>query len=146
MRRPAHASFALLSASLVLVSTLTACASRPAQGGRSALAVSSARPAIVFGNHIEAVQQGETLREFLLRRAPNALRLRDPIAAASTSPFEPPIGIYINGNFAGGVEVLESILATDVITVRRLTASAMPVTIARHHSDGILDIRLRMRD
>lgn len=145
MRRSAHAPFALLSSSLVLLATLTACASRPAPGGRSALAISSIRPALILGNQVEPVQQGETLREFFLRRAPNALHLRDPIARTN-SPFDPPIGVYINGSFAGGTEVLQSILATDVLTVRRLSASAMPVSIARHHSDGIVDIRLRMRN
>jgi len=57
--------------------------------------------------------------------------------------MDPPIGVYIDGTFFGGPEVLQTILATHVRSVRRLSMSQTSVGIDRHHSDGIIEVRLR---
>ena len=128
------------TAALVLL-LLTACATTP----RSAQLVPFDAN-LVFGTDLGSMP-GRSLYDALLHRNPSFVRVRGISAASALTsrgvPSDAAIGVYINGSFSGGVEALQTLRATDVLSVRRLSPAEAASRMARRHSNGALLVTLR---
>ncbi len=133
-----------------------ACASGPsssrlsttgAQPLASTIASSGARPThghLLTGSFATEYFSGETLYDVLRRRAPLYLRPRPMVGAELTGRNE-PIAVYIDGNFAGSLEVLQSLPAYVVFAVDRMSASEATIKFGPKHDSGALIVTLVRR-
>lgn len=87
---------------------------------------------------------GETLFEALARNRPLLIHVRQ-YGLTARSRFVDPIGVYINGSFAGGLETLRSIPADQVYSVRRLRGLDAMNQFAGRFTDGALEVTLLRR-
>ena len=132
-----------------------ACASGPSSSARlsstgspaptplaSPASSTPSRGYLMTGSFVTEYFTGETLYEVLRRRAPLYLRSRpNPSAQASAIPTD-PISVYINGNFSGSLEVLNSIPATEVFAVDRISATDAAMRFGPKNTGGALLVTL----
>ncbi len=87
---------------------------------------------------------GESLHDVLRRTHPRFLQSRDVTA---TMPLlgEDIIGVYINGTFAGGLDVLSTIPAQHVLAVERVRSADAVNRYARRHRGHALEVSLLQR-
>ena len=132
-----------------------ACATAPASSRSSVVNKESAvaplaapsansltRGTLLTGNLPTEYYSGETLADVLRRRAPIYLRPRGGESGAFTGRAD-PIAVYINGNFAGPLDVLASIPAYDVHSVQRVSATESMMRFGPKHNNGVLMVTLR---
>jgi hypothetical protein len=137
-----------------------ACASGPSSSARLSSTNSETAPApvanraassplrgyLMTGSFATEYFAGETLYEVLRRRAPLYLRPRaNPTAEVSTHGID-PISVYINGNFSGSLEVLQSIPATEVFAVDRISATDAAMRFGPRNTGGALLVTLVRHD
>ena len=130
-----------------------ACASGPSssrlsttgtQPLASSIASSDARPShghLRTGTFATEYYSGETLYDVLRRRAPLYLRPR-PTPGAEINGRNDPIAVYIDGNFAGSIEALQSIPAYVVVSVDRMSAAEATLKFGPRHDSGALIVTL----
>ena len=132
-----------------------ACASGPSSSSRlsasgtaprpAALASSSAGPTrgvILTGSHPTEYFGGETLYDVLRLRAPIYLKPRAG-ASVETSVHAEPLAVYIDGAFAGTLDVLQLLPAHTVFSVDRLSSTeAMQRYGSRNNSSGALVVTM----
>jgi hypothetical protein len=133
-----------------------ACASAPSNARLSTtgtqpiapmtLATSSAgntstRGHILTGSFSTEYFGGETLYDVLRRRAPIYLRAR-PNPATELTGRADPISVFLDGNFVGSLEVLQSIPAYEVVSVTRITEVEAVTRFGAKHNSGALLVSL----
>jgi hypothetical protein len=119
-------------------------------GSAPALAVANASAAsgrgfILTGQFPTEYYSGETLADVLRRRAPLYLRPR-PNPSADFNRTADPIAVYIDGSFAGSLDVLQLIPAYEVIGVERLAASEATIRFGPRHNSGALLVKMVKHD
>lgn len=137
-----------------------ACATAPSStrltstptGGNAPLVASSSSAGtasssghLVTGSFLTPYFSGETLYDVLRRRVPLYLRSR-PNPTSELSGHNDPIAVYINGNFSGSLEVLQSIPAYDVFSVNKMSAGEAAIRFGPKHNGGALLVTLVRRD
>jgi hypothetical protein len=100
---------------------------------------------LVTGSFLTPYFSGETLYDVLRRRAPLYLRSR-PNPSSELSGRDDPIAVYINGSFSGSLDVLQSIQAYDVLSVKRMSAGEAAIRFGPKHSGGALLVTLVRHD
>jgi hypothetical protein len=106
----------------------------------------ASRGYLMTGSFATEYFSGETLFDVLRRRAPLYLRSRpNPTAELSTHGVD-PIAVYINGNFSGSLEVLQSIPASDVFSVDRISATDAAMRFGPKTGSGALLVTLVRHD
>jgi hypothetical protein len=108
-------SIMLLAAGCLLASA-SACAPVTSTSQYPTLRSLSRSEQYVLGE--SRIVAGETLYDALRRTRPNLLRVRPVTGSSSYFPGD-VIGVYINGTYAGGMEVLHTLAASNVASVRR---------------------------
>lgn len=111
----------------------------------AATATTSTNGHLITGSFITPYFSGETLFDVLRRRAPLYLRTR-PNPSSQFGGREDPIAVYINGNFSGSLEVLQSIPAYDVFSVNRLSGGEATIRYGPKHNAGALLVTLVHHD
>jgi len=79
--------------------------------------------------------------DVLRRRAPIYLRPR-PNPVAELTGRADPIAVYLDGNFAGSLEVLQSIPAHEVVSVTRISDVEAVTRYGAKHNNGALLVTL----
>jgi hypothetical protein len=97
---------------------------------------------VIIADAPETTHGGESLYDLLRRTAPAYLRSRVG-QSDSTPQFDPSIGVYVDGFFAGGIEALQTIAAVNVLSIRRITAAEMGSSYTRKHASGVLEVKLK---
>lgn len=87
---------------------------------------------------------GESLLDVLRRTHPRFLQSRD-ITVSSPRLGEDIIGVYLNGTFAGGLEILSTIPAHLVLSVERIRSADAANRYARKHRGHALEVSLLQR-
>jgi len=100
---------------------------------------------LVTGQFLTEYYSGETLADVLRRRAPLYLRPR-PNPSAEFSRTTDPIAVYIDGSFAGSLDVLQLIPANEVFGVERLAAADATMRFGPRHNSGALLVRMVKHD
>jgi hypothetical protein len=146
MRRVAAA---VLSTALLVA---TACASSGSAGGGGSRLESAASPRHVAPVVLATrsmipratldIDPSLSLYDVVGRYWPQVLRpsMQETFAP---DPRGDIVGVYIDGNFAGGQEALRGIRASAVASIRRLTRSEEYVKWGKSHAGGALDISFR---
>ena len=147
MRSASPALFlcALACASAPSASRLSTTGAQPATVTLGSAAPTSVRGQIVTGSFMSEYYGGETLYDVLRRRAPLYLRPR-PMPSAEIPGRSDPIAVYINGSFSGGLEALNTIPASTVFAVDRLSAVDATIRFGAKHNSGALMVTLARRD
>jgi hypothetical protein len=105
----------------------------------------STRGHIQTGSFSTEYFSGETLYDVLRRRAPIYLRARANPTAELTGRAD-PIAVYLDGNFAGSLEVLQSIPAYEVVSVKRISDVEATTRYGPRHNSGALLVTLVRHD
>jgi len=132
---PASTSARLSSAPSPDASTLALAGTSSASG----------RGYLLTGQVLTEYFGGETLADVLRRRAPLYLRPR-PNPSAEFNRTNDPIAVYIDGSFAGSLDVLQLIPAHEVIGVERLAAAEATIRYGPRHNSGALLVRMVKHD
>jgi hypothetical protein len=111
----------------------------------TATSATSGRGTMITGSFITEYFNGETLHDVLRRRAPLYLRAR-PNPSADLTGRADPIAVYINRSFSGSLEVLQSIPASEVFSVERISAVDAVSRYGSKHNSGALLVTLVRRD
>ena len=101
----------------------------------------SVRGHILTGSFTTEYYGGETVYDVLRRRAPIYLRPR-PNPVAELNGRADPIAVYLDGNFAGSLEVLQSIPAQEVVSVTRISDVEAVTRFGAKHNSGALLLTL----
>jgi len=90
-----------------------------------------------YERHENAYMAIERLRPFFLATRPSAADVRGII---------PHINVFIDGYFAGDLDVLKAIPASSIESVERLQPSMAYATLGAYHAgEGVIMVRLRCR-
>jgi hypothetical protein len=111
----------------------------------SSTGTASSRGHILTGSFSTEYFGGETLYDVLRRRAPIYLRAR-PNPGTELTGRADPISVYLDGNFAGSLEVLQSIPAHEVVSVNRISGVEAVTRYGTRHNSGALLVTLVRRD
>jgi len=135
-----------------------ACASGPSSSRLSTTGAQSVAPAfassstsrpgrgvILTGSFSTEYFSGETLFDVLRLRAPLYLRPRPIPGQEFIGGGGDPVAVYIDNNFAGGYEPLQSIPAYAVFSVDRISATEAAMKFGPRHSNGAILVRLVRR-
>ena len=106
---------------------------------------STGRGSLLTGSFSTEYFAGETLADVLRLRAPLYLRPRPNSSMGNTGGAD-PVAVYINGSFAGNLEVLSSIPAREVFSVNRMAAADAMIKYGQRHTGGALLITLVRHD
>ena len=132
-----------------------ACASGPSSSRLSTTGTQSVAPAfasssgagrgvILTGSFTTEYFSGETLFDVLRLRAPLYLRPR-PIPGQEFTGGGDAVAVYIDNNFAGGYEALQSLPAYAVFSVDRISATEAAMKYGPKHSNGAILVTLARR-
>ena len=90
-----------------------------------------------YATHENAYSAIERLRPFFLATRPSA---------ADVHGIMPHINVFIDGYFAGDIDILKAIPASSIESVERLQPSMAFATLGAYHAgEGVLMVRLRCR-
>jgi len=118
--------------------------SQPHAGSLAAPAPAVAtRGTIITGSFTTEYFLGENLHDVLRRRAPLYLRPRS-VASLDTDRGD-PIAVYIDGSFAGSLDVLTLIPASEVLSVKRMPGTEAMVKFGPKHGNGALIVTMIRR-
>lgn len=101
------------------------------------------RGTIITGSFTTEYFLGENLHDVLRRRAPLYLRPRS--VASFDSERGDPIAVYIDGSFAGSLDVLTLIPASEVYSVKRMPGTEAMVKFGPKHGNGALIVTMIRR-
>ena len=119
--------------------------SQPNAGSLAAPAAASrTRGTIITGSFTTEYFLGENLHDVLRRRVPLYLRPRS-IASFDVSGNGDPIAVYIDGSFAGSLDVLSLIPASEVVSVKRMPGTEAMVKFGPKHGNGALLVTMIRR-
>ena len=107
----------------------------------SSTGTASSRGHIQTGSFSTEYFSGETLYDVLRRRAPIYLRAR-PNPVTELTGRADPIAVYLDGNFTGSLEVLQSIPAHEVVSVTRISDVEAVTRFGTRHNSGALLVTL----
>jgi hypothetical protein len=116
----------------------------PASAFASSSDARRTRGVILTGYFTTEYFSGETVYDVLRLRAPIYLRPR-PIPGQELTGRGDPVAVYINGDLAGGYEVLQSIPAYAVFSVDRISATEAAIKYGPKHSNGAILVTLARR-
>ena len=134
-----------------------ACASVPSSSSRLSTTGSSAptfasssdgrltRGVILTGSHKTEYFGGETLYDVLRLRAPIYLRPR-PNPSLELTGRADPLAVYIDGSFAGSIDVLQLLPAHEVASVDRISAVESVTRYGTKHNNGALLVTMVRHD
>ena len=111
----------------------------------AAAGTASSRGHFLTGSFSTEYFGGETLYDVLRRRAPLYLRPR-PNPSMELTGRADPMAVYLDGNFSGSVEVLQSIPAHEVFSVTKMSAVEAATRFGPKHNSGALLVRLVRHD
>ena len=103
-----------------------------------------ARGRVLTGSFSTEYFAGESIHDMLRRRLPLYLRPR-----GATGPDldgrNPPISVFIDGSYAGSLEVLGLIPASHVFSVQRMPGAEAAIKFGPRHNAGALVITMVRR-
>jgi hypothetical protein len=111
----------------------------------SGAGTASSRGHFLTGSFLTEYYGGETAYDVLRRRAPMYLNARPSPSMALTGRAD-PIAVYLDGNFSGSLEVLQSIPAHEVASVRKISAVEAATRFGPKHGSGALLVTLVRHD
>jgi hypothetical protein len=142
---PAILLFAAACASAPSAARSTVTNADPRAGSVEApAALTPLRGTMLTGSFTTEYFAGETLHDVLRRRLPLFLRARTASAADLTGRSE-PISVFLDGSYAGSLEVLSLVPASHVFSVQRMSGGEAAVKLGPRHRGGALLVTMVRR-